>query len=132
MNMHSLKDLIAYLSADDLTVERVVDHLGVVEHSYAGSVHIQPDSADYTMIHVVHDPDGDHPAHVRLELREPVAITALAQAFGKAQPVPMEHGEPDALLYQTDTDSAPYRIALLAEIEGEQATALVLRRDRHT
>lgn len=130
MDMHKLKDLIAYLSTDDLTVERVVDHLGRVEKTYAGSVHVQPDNADYAMIHVVHDADSNHPAHVRLELREPVAITTLAQAFGKPQPVPMERGEPDALLYQTDTDSAPYRIALLAEIEGEQATALVLRRDK--
>jgi|GEM_PF-5574246 len=130
MSIQALQNLIDYLASDRLTVEMIVNHLGSIEESHAGSIHIQPNIDDFSLISVVRAVDSIYPSHLRVTLRQPIAISELTQTFGDPRSITMEEGEPYAILYDIGLSNTTYNITLLAELDAEKlVTTIILRLD---
>lgn len=73
----------------------------------------------------------DLPAHVSLELREPLELEPLAALLGEPTKVRPDHrGAPVQLVYPQPLVAAPHPVTLVAESRaGAPAHAIVLRRD---
>lgn len=130
MILQILDKLAQYLAMDGLTLLSIVDHLGTIQETYAGSIHIEPYDDAFSFASVVRVADTDRPAHVRLELRIQLSLAELEAKFGDYRQIDVPHGEPDTLIFHLDTGDTPFAIVMLAEINNQTVTAITLRRDK--
>jgi hypothetical protein len=119
-----LRDLSEVLAADDVTADAVVARLGGVPEDLGPNVLVErPALAGVARASVVRD--GLVPAHVTLELAEPLAAETLAAAFGEPRRAYPDHpGEPVSLLF-----ALPVAVTLIAAERAGAVRSLTLRRD---
>jgi hypothetical protein len=119
-----LRDLAEALAADDVTADIVVARLGGVPDDLGSNVLVErPALGGVTRASVVRD--GIAPAHVTLELAEPLAADALTAAFGEPRRAYPDHpGEPVSLVF-----TLPVAVTLIAAARADGVRSVTLRRD---
>jgi hypothetical protein len=127
----TLRALATTIASDDVTVDGLVHSLGGSAVEKLGNVLVDDPSLEgVAQASVVRDASGQAPAHVTLELLDPVAEEALTASFGAPTPVAPEFpGGPERVLYELDLPDGSYNAALIASIEERGARRVTLRRD---
>ena len=120
----ALRDLAAALGGDDVTTEEIVARLGGRTEDLGSNVIVDsPALAGVWQANVVRD--GGAPAHITLELDEPLAAGDLEAAFGAPRRVHPDHrGAPVELVF-----SLPVAVTLIAAERAGEVRTVTLRRD---
>ena len=119
----AVRELAALLAADDITTDEILTWLGGATEDLDSNVLVDGPGVDgVTSANVVRD--GAAPAHVTLELAEPLAPSELDAAFGESRRAYPDHaGLPVDLLYDLG------RVTLIAAEDAGEVRRLTLRRD---
>jgi len=127
----TLRELATTVASDAVTVDDLVHRLDGTAVDMIGNVLVDSPSLEgVAQASVVRVASGEAPAHVTLELIDPVPEEALTASFGTPTPVPPEFpGGPDRLLYELDLPDGSYTASLIANIEEQGARRVTLRRD---
>jgi hypothetical protein len=122
--IETLRELAAALAAEDVTAADVVARLGGEPQDMGANVIVaRPRLEGVTQANVVRD--GSVPAHVTLELAQPLPADELVAAFGEPRRAYPDHrGEPVRLLFET-----PSAVTLIAADGPSGVGSVTLRRD---
>jgi hypothetical protein len=130
--LESVRSLAEALGRDGASVSDLVARLDGRAAEYPTNVIVEEAGLDgVARGNVVRNrPGEDLPAHVVLELREPLELEPLAALLGEPAKVhPDRRGAPVQLVYPQPFVVAPHPVTLVAEsAAGAPAHAIVLRR----
>jgi hypothetical protein len=75
--------------------------------------------------------DAPEPNHVELDLPSPIALEALARAFGDGHPAPRLHpgDAAEVLYYPAAPDGRQHTCAIIARVGADGVRAVAVRRD---
>jgi hypothetical protein len=131
--LDGIRALAEALARDDASVKDLVARLDGRADEHATNVIVEEAGfGDVARANVVRRrPDDDLPAHLVLELREPLELEPLAELLGEPATVYPDHrGAPVQLVYPEPLVAAPHPVTLVAEAAaGAPARSVVLRRD---
>ena len=131
--LESVRGLAEALAQEDASVSDLVTRLDGRVAEYPTNVIVDETGLDEVARgNVVRNRVGDElPAHVVLELREPLELEPLAALLGEPATVHPDHDDaPVQLVYPQPLVDAPHPVTLVAKsAAGAPARSIVLRRD---
>jgi hypothetical protein len=133
-----IQAIMCLLASDPLTVDTVVRKLGTVTDNYSGNVLIKPYDPQFKEASVVREIDqttGKHlniPSLVDLTPVNPPKVETLVQAFGAYKRGAPNRHLPPRINFYLDMPGHPYKIVLGADIKGNHAIRIILRRDKRS
>ena len=116
------------LSASDAA--ELAKQLGKITQESGDEITVQPDDAAFSHLSVVMLPNSSTPAHVRLRLAAPLAISILSEQFGTPKKPPKTPSGKSSQIFNAAYRGASGHVTVIAE-GGDPVSDLVLRRDSH-
>jgi hypothetical protein len=138
-----IRNLIALLSRDPLSIEEVSAYVGSVDRDPGGLMPIELRSAlpGVQAASLGRNPDNGLPELLTIEFASETALTArdLRQAFGAYQRLRTDRGQPPSIILHPPAAGSRWKIALIAdlrstgiELDDQPVTEVTLRRNAAT
>ena len=102
--------------------------LGKITQESKSEITVQPKDAAFTHLSVVKHIDSSEPAHIRLRLASPVALSTLSAQLGTPQKPPRTPSGKSSHIFNNAYRGTSHNVTLIVE-GGDPAVDLVLRRD---
>lgn len=114
-------------TASDATT--LAQQLGNITKTIGSEIVVRPKDDDvFVQLSVIAHPNASEPAHIRLRLIEPVAMSTLSAQFGEPRKAPTTSGGKRKHIFNAAYQGDSHNVTLIFE-GSDETLDLVLRRD---
>lgn len=119
---------VSQLLQNATNVTNLAQQLGAIIQQVESEISVRPNDKVFTQLSVVSQPNSAEPAHIRLALAAPVALSILSAQFGTPQKLPPTPRGKVRQIFNAAYQGTHYNVTLIVE-GGDSIVDLVLRRD---